>query len=628
MDEGSLEMDLGMEFYEQWDWQRFREAESMELKDEEQEEGSMVQSEMNVENSEGGVEESREKLSPQYHERIEEVGDKKSKHIGSSQYHGTAEENDGNACISEMGSENIDAGSHRVVLPQYDGPSEETTSILKTAVEHIDMSSYHDDTVFTSLPGEAFGKNDFGVQGQSAALEAAEANKKESDLDSLVDKRRKILETYGNDSDHSPEDISKRKALLDEKTALKMVENKDGEKFQKAMMGETGQGDVVKVSGDSISQETLEETSNPKSATIEVLSNPVPVTDVNFFEENDAVGDKITDAIDVPVLGGEDPVLEKIHDYTSSLREIATDMEAKVAVDEDASGMINGAEKAHVNSSNLVAVHSDIIEEADNNGNTDTPSEIECHIVESNTSGFLSNQDLRDLEGKPSSISTHDRSPVKFTTEGRIDEKNLMAVKDTTDESTQGSAESDNVPDLTHAQTQVSSITDQEPVNDNDMEDADLPPLSKAKPSIQTREQEILDSDAITESSQQSPQKLGHIERPVDRGMRNTQIAQIPIADGATEGDNEDKENEDLVSSFGRECATSSIDPKKRLNEPESMEVEDLQSVKDNATGEFEVPILVGIVDSAQKVTGDSRANTEDDTEARKKEIRGRNQQG
>ncbi|KAB8295793.1 hypothetical protein EYC80_008616 [Monilinia laxa] len=643
MDEGSLEMDLGMEFYEQWDWQRFREAESMELEDEEQEdekqERIMVQSGINVENGEGGVDESQEELLPQYGGRIEEVGDKKSKRVGLWQYDGTAEENDEIACISKMGSENIDAGWHRVVLPQYDGPSEETTSILETAVKHIDMSSYHDDTIFTSLPGEAFGNNDSKVQGQSAALEAAEANKEESHF-SHVDKSRETLETYGNDSDHSPEDISKRKALLDEKMLLKMVEDEDGEiseshddeakqkKHREVAIvgdesipnfpeGETGHGDVFKVSGDSISQEILEETSNSKSATIEFVSNPVPVTDVNYLEENDVVGDQITDAIDVPVLGSEDPVLEKSHDYTSSLGEITTDIEAKVAVDEDASGMSNGAEEAHENSSNLVGVHSDIIEEAEYNGNTDTPYEIECHVLEGNTSGFLSNQDLRDLEGKPSSMSTHDRLPVKFTTEGGIDEKILMAVKDTTDESTPDSAETDNLPALTYAQTQVSSITDQEPVNDNDMKDVDLPSLSKAKPSIETREQEIPDSDATTESSQQSPQKLGHIERPVDTGMRNTQIAQIPIADGATKGNNEDKETENIASSFGRECATSSIDPKKQLNEPESMEAESLQNVKGYANGESEAPIFAGIVDSAQKAIGDLRANTEDDTEAR-----------
>lgn len=646
MDEGSLERDLGVDFYEQWDWQRFREAESMELEDEELEEEGMVQSEMNVENGEGEGEESWGKLLPPYDGRIGEVDDKKSKRIGLSQYDGTAEEDEGNACISKMGSESINAGSHRVVLPQYGGPSEETTSMLETAVKDVDLSSYHDDTIFTSLPGEAFGKNNSEVQEQSAVLEAAESNKEESHLDSLVDKGRGILETYDNSSDHFPEDTtSKQKALLDEKTALKMVEDKDGEISERhdgdteqkgyrdvTIAGdqsipnfpgdETGHGDVFKLSRGSISQETLEKTSNFKSATFETVSNPVPVTDVDNLEENGLVGDRITDTIDIPDLGGEDPVLEKSQGYTSGLREIATDMEAKVAVEEDANEMSNGAEDAHDNRSTLMTAHSDIIEEIQNNGNTDTSSEIDRLVVESHTSDFLlnSNHDLRNLEGNPSSISTHNQSPVKFTTEGRIDQRILMPMKDTTSESTPGSAEIDNVPALTHAQSQVSSITDQDPLNDNDRQDDGLPYLSKAEPSnpsIQRREQEIPDSDAITESSQQSPQKLGRIEKQVDRGMANIQIAQIPITDGATEGDNENEETEDLVSSFGRECATSSIDPKKQPNEPKSMEAETLQNISDNATGEFEASIMVGLVDSAQKVMEDSRANIKDDIEAR-----------
>ncbi|KAA8567573.1 hypothetical protein EYC84_008048 [Monilinia fructicola] len=545
-----------------------------------------------------------------------------------------------------MGSESINAGSHRVVLPQYGGPSEETTSMLETAVKDVDLSSYHDDTIFTSLPGEAFGKNNSEVQEQSAVLEAAESNKEESHLDSLVDKGREILETYDNGSDHFPEDTtSKRKALMDEKTALKMVEDKDGEISERhdgdteqkgyrdvTIAGdqsipnfpgdETGHGDVFKLSRGSISQETLEKTSNFKSVTFETVSNPVPVTDVDNLEENGLVGDRITDTIDIPDLGGEDPVLEKSQGYTSGLREIATDMEAKVAVEEDANEMSNGAEDAHDNRSTLMTAHSDIIEEIQNNGNTDTSSEIDRLVVESHTSDFPlnSNYDLRNLEGKPSSISTHNQSPVKFTTEGRIDQRILMAMKDTTSESTPGSAEIDNVPALTHAQSQVSSITDQDPLNDNDRQDDGLPYLSKAEPpnpSIQRREQEIPDSDAITESSQQSPQKLGRIEKQVDRGMSNIQIAQIPITDGATEGDNENEETEDLVSSFGRECATSSIDPKKQPNEPKSMEAETLQNISDNATGEFEASIMVGLVDSAQKVMEDSRANIKDDIEAR-----------
>ncbi|QSZ30895.1 hypothetical protein DSL72_000453 [Monilinia vaccinii-corymbosi] len=630
MDGGLLGMDLGMDLYEQWDWQRFREAESMEL-DEEGGDESMLQAEMGVESGdeadEGKVEESRKKLLPQYDGIIEEADDKKSKHTGLPQYDGPDEEKDENASPLKVGSKDIDARSRQVGFPQYDGPSEGAMSISKTGVEGVDIIPNHDDTVSTSLPDEALGKNDSEDQEQSVALEAAEVNQEENHFDNLLDKNRKTREMYVNDGEHPPADQKKAlEAVADKESENSERYNDEAEQRENReaivagdgsisdfLGGETVDEDVIKVCGDSTSQETLKEPSIPKSAAIETVSKPESVADVNNSGDINLVEKRINDTIDDPVMRAESTVLEKSHDYTSSEREVATE-EAKIAVDEDAGEKKNRPEEAQSNNSNLATAHSDIIEETGNNGNTGTHSEIDRYAVESNTSGFLSNQDLRDLEGKSSSNPTPDQSPVKLTTEGGSSGGILNAVKDTADESTPGTADIDNVPALTYTQTRASSITDQVPVNDSDMEDVELPPLSRTNSPAQ-RGAEIPDSDAVTASSQQSPQKLTHIEIPLDRRMWDTQNVETPIANAATEEGSEDKETEGLVSSFGRECATSSIDPKKQLNEPKAMEAEILQNVTDNAAKESEASVDA-LVEFPKKLAEGSSADAEYNMEA------------
>ncbi|KAI9645965.1 hypothetical protein NHQ30_005402 [Ciborinia camelliae] len=629
MDGGTLEMDLGMEFYEQWNWQRFREAESMELDDEVVSERDRDVAQMGVDT--GDVRKVRES--------IDEIGEVGSRSMVLPQYDGTADdvgEDKKAASISKIGVDG-NATSRHIVLPQYDGPAEdaeEAVSISKTREEEVDVSSYQNDaTISIPLLDESSDKNASKAQEQSAVLEVAEANKEETHPNNLLNQNCEALQVHLEDGEHPPEELaSGRKSMLNQKKGLKAPPDNledlregdnspmhDGEAEQRGdrqmtiaddesisdfLAGET-RDEMVKIRENMILRETHKETSVSKSIAIETASDLDHLADADDSGENNHVEDQINDKIEGSFIGNEDPVPEKSHDEISSLREASTEMEVEAVVDEVANEVINGPEESHGNISNVAMAHSNMIDEADINVKTNGHFEIYSHAVESDTNGFLNNQDLRDLEGKSNSISSHDQSPVKFTTQDGYFEGALTATKVTTDGSVSNAPDMDNVPALTYVQTQDSSITEQGPVNDNSVEDVDLPPLPRTKAPMQTKQLEIPDSDAITESSQQSTQKVSHTERTLDSAMKNAQNQDTSMANNATGEENEDRGTDGIASSFGRECATSSIDPKKHLKDPETMEAETVHNGRDD-------PEEVEESGFAEKLKKNSKADGDD----------------
>ncbi|ESZ97997.1 hypothetical protein SBOR_1610 [Sclerotinia borealis F-4128] len=644
MDGGILEMDLGMDLYEEWDWQRFREAESMELEDED--EGSVMQLGMGMENGEEVRKDVRERM--ENGERKEDVGETEevySRRNVLPQYDGMADDTvEGReaASISKMVVDDFRPRSRQMVLPQYDGLAEEpeeAISTAKTRAEDVDVSlRVGDTTAFTSLSDNALGNSE--VQEQSATLKVVEANREENHLDNLLSQNYEAIQAYIDDGEHPPEDMaSERKAVLDQKKALKALadnsqdsqddhksERHDGgaehrgdremildgdESISDFLGGETGDEDMVEIGESAITRESHKETSDSESIAIETASKLDPLADVDTSAENERVEEQTNNKIRYSVSGGEQSVAKKIHDDASSLTEFVTEMEVEAVVDEVANEVNDGPERNHGNVSILATAHSYIFDETEVNSNTDSHSETDIHAAEINTSGFLSNKDLRDLEGKPSSISTQDKLPVKFTSQDGSSDEIIAAMKDNTDESTLNDADMDKVPALTYADTQDSSITDHGPVNENSVEDFDLPSLTRVEA---TRQPEIPDSDAVTESSQQSPQKLSHIERTLGSAMKNTKNEEMPVASDVTGEDNEDKDTEGVESSFGRECATSSFDPKKHLNEPEVTGAQSLQNGSDDPEEDQEL-VEVATADSAEKVLRNSRAEIKDNIE-------------
>ncbi|KAF7879352.1 hypothetical protein EAF04_000548 [Stromatinia cepivora] len=590
MDGVALEMDLGMELYEQWDWQRFREAESMEL---EEEDNSVVQTEVVLENGE------------EVAERAENVGgvgvvdqlrEETSRRFVLPQYDGAADdahENQEAGSISKLGIDGIDTRSRQMNLPQYDGPAEEAedaVSISKTGAEDVDLSSRHDHAnIFTQLVDEALNENTSEAQEQRVVVN---------------------VELKKGDSGITPEkrDDAEGEGDGDQEMALA------GDGSISDFLGtESSDEEVVNLGEPVMPQDTHKNIPESSTTTTEMTIESGVVEKADAFEESNHSKEQINDKIGDGVLVGETHVPEGSHDGILSQEKTANEMEVEPLIDNSADVEIDGSREALGNISTLKTSHPEMTVEAGTNGNTDAYFEIEGHGAESMTSGFLGNENLRDLEGKPSSISTLDQSPIKFTTQAEFSEEISPAAEWTTDENIMNAANSDNMPAL--SPTQDFSVTDQTAVNDDRVEeDIDLPPLPRMEAPVQTRQIEIPDSDVITESSQQSPQKLSHVERTLDSARKDMKGEQTPIASDATREETHDRETEDVVSSFGRECATSSIDPKKNLNEPETTEAESLQNGTDIPGGDGQ-SIEIALVDSAKKLKEDSKAESDDGIE-------------
>ncbi|KAJ8065488.1 hypothetical protein OCU04_006169 [Sclerotinia nivalis] len=591
MDGVTLEMDLGMDFYEQWDWQRFREAESMELEDEE---NSVVQTEVLLENGEEVVE-REENIGGVG--RVDEVEEGTPRRFVLPQYDGSADdarENEEAGSISKIGIDDVNTRSRQMDLPQYDGPAEEAedaVSISETRAEDIDVGSRHDHAnIFTQLVDETLNKNTSEAQEQRVVVEDVELNKGDS---GITPEKRDDAEGEG-DGDQE------------------MTLAGDGS-ISDFLGTESSDEEVVNLGGTVIPQETHRNIPESSTTTTEMTIESGVIAKADTFEESNHSKEQMNDKIEDRVSAGGAHVLEESCDDISSPGKAASEMEVEPIIDKPADREIDGLGEALGNIPTFKSNHPEMAVEAGTNGNTGVQFEIEGHGAESMTSGFLSNENLRDLEGKPSSISTLDQSPIKFTTQDEFSDEISPATEEATAANIMNAAYSDNMPAL--SQGQDFSITNQTPVNDGSVqEDAGLPPLPRIEAPVQARQIEIPDSDAITESSQQSPKKLGHVERTLDSAINNMKDEETRISNDATREETDDREAEDVVSSFGRECATSSIDPKKNLNEPEIMETESLQNGIDipEKNGQS---IEVAPVDSAKNLKEDSKSESEDGIE-------------
>lgn len=595
-------MDLGTEFYEQWNWQRFREAESMEL-EEEEEDGDVAvidvdESGVREEREEGGSEvevgeeESRKMVLPQYDGMTEEKDEVKLRKTALPQYDGPAEdadESEKTASISKMHIDDVDARSSQVDLPRHNDPVEdieESSLISKTMVEDVDESSYGVDTTISDPPPDkGLNNDDSEVQEQSVVMDVDKSNKDESGVDNS-DKQ---------DGGEEKEEADREMTIADESISYFLVGDEHGDE------------EVMKVGENATRQEDRNDIPDSKIAATETTIDSGLITDVDFPEKNSHF-QQVDDKIEEAVSGGKESMPEKNHNDASRSRKAIIEMEVETVIDKFVDQENDGPEKAHVSISTLTTSQPEMITGAGMNGNTDSLSGIEGQAVESSTTAFLSNEYLRDLEGKPSSISAQDQSPVKFTTQDGFSDGITTAVEETTDEHTLSAKDIDNAPVLT--QTQYSSITDQTLVDDTNEEDIDLPPLPRTEAPVQIRQIEIPDSDAMTESSQQSPQKVSHVERASEVVTKDGENAEIPIAEDAIGGENGDGEIEGVVSSFGRECDTSSIHPNNHPNERETMTNKSLQNGTENVK-ETKASLEVTLVDSAEKVMEDSKADAE-----------------
>ncbi|KAF7948954.1 hypothetical protein EAE96_008133 [Botrytis aclada] len=578
MDGGMSETDLGMDFIEQWDWQRFREAESMELEDEDD---SAMQTQVSVENG-GKFKETTRDFS-----RMGEAGgvdQEGSQSMVLPQFDGPADDEDvigENQSVSKIDIVDIDMESRQMVSPQCDG---QAASISKTRSGDVDVSSRRGDTAVSNLPTEeGLNKNTPVAQKQRMVTEDIEPYKEEGGV--ISEKR-----------DDTADEL--------EGQEMNLAGDKSIPDFAEA---EIDDQELVKVDEPALLEETRKNTSESITTTTEMTIDSSLVADVDptggnkDFEEqiHDTSNDKIKDS----GLGSESTASERGNDISNSEKAI-TAMGAVLVTDKPIDGENNqiGEIRSNVTTSNTIFSQTTV--ETETIVNKDTNSGNEDHGSESITSGFLNNEDLRNLEGKPSSISIPEQSPIKSAPRDNFCEGVLS-----TDGNTMSSANMESMSNLIHIQDP--RIPNQPPVNDESLDDIELPPLSRLEVPVQPRHAEIPDSDAITESSQQSPQKLSHDRNTFDSSVKHGKNVEMAIEIDATREENEDAEAEDVMSSFGRECATSSIDPKKNLKELEMKQSDIPQNGIDDSK-DIEKSVERVPVDSPRQVNEDSGADEDD----------------
>ncbi|KAF7937467.1 uncharacterized protein EAE98_001781 [Botrytis deweyae] len=578
MDRGMSETDSGMDFIEQWDWQRFREAESMELEDEED---SAMQTQVSIENGEKVKETTRDVNQMG---EVGEVDPRGSQSMILPQYDGPADDEDvieENGSVSKIDIDDIDVGSRQVILLQCD---DQAVSISKTGSGDVDVSSRHDDTAASNIPTEeGLNKNAPVAQKQRMVTEDFEPYKEESGA---------ISEKHDDTADEQ------------EDQEMNLAGDKSIPDFPGA---EIGDQELVKVDEPALLEETRKNALETITTTTEMTIDSSLNADVDPFGGNmcfeKQIYDKSDDKIKDSGSSSENIVSERGNDISNSEKAI-TEMGAGPVIDKPIVGENNQIEEICGNVTSLNTTHSETTVETEKIVDKDANSGNEDHGTESITSGFLSNEDLRDLEGKPSSISILEQSPVEFAPGDNFPE-GVPSV----DENVASSANLDNTSNLTHIQ--VLRIPNQLPVDDESLDDVELPSLSRLEAPVQARHVEIPDSDAITESSQQSPQKLSHNGNTFDSSARYGKNVEMTIGADAAREENEDAEAEDVISSFGRECATSSIDPKKNLKELEMMESETPQNGIDDFD-EIGESFQCAPIGSTGKVEEYSRADEDD----------------
>ncbi|TGO30460.1 hypothetical protein BPAE_0005g00560 [Botrytis paeoniae] len=578
MDGSMSETDLGMDFIEQWDWQRFREAESMELEDEED---SAMQTQVSVQNGKEMKETTRDVGRMGGAGELDQGG---LQSMVLPQYDGPADDEDAigeNGSVSKIGIDDIDVGSRKMILLQCD---DQAVSISKTRSEDVDVSSRRDDTAALNLlTKEGLSKSAPVAQKQRTVTEDVEPYKEESGAIS-----------------------EKRDDTADEQEDQEM--NLAGDKSIPDFPGaKIGNQELVKVDEPALLEETRKNTLESITTTTEMTIDSSLIADVDssggnkYFEEQiyDNSGDKIKESR----LGSENIASEMGNDISNSEKAI-TKMGAGPVIDTPIDGENNqiGEIRGNVPTSNTT--YSETTVETEMTVNKDANSGNEDHGAESITSGFLSNEDLRDLERKPSSISILEQSPIKSAPRD-----NFYEGVPSTDGNDMDSAHMESMPNLTHIQDL--RIPKQLPVDDESLDDVELPSLSRLEAPVQPRHAEIPDSDAITESSQQSPQKLNHNRNTFDSSVKCGKNVEMAIGIDAVREENEDAEAEDVISSFGRECATSSIDPMKNLKELEMMESETPQNGIDDFE-EIREWVERAPIGSAGKVEKHSRADEGD----------------
>ncbi|KAM0317352.1 hypothetical protein ACHAO8_002450 [Botrytis cinerea] len=577
MDGGMLETDSGMDFIEQWDWQRFREAESMEL---EGEEDSAMQTQVSIGNG-NEMKETTGDVGGMG--GVAEVDQMRSQNLGLPQYDGPADDEDvigENGSVSKIGIDDIDVGSRQTVLPQFDSPA---TSISKTRSGDVDVSSRHDDAATLNLPIE-----------EDMSRNA-----------SVAQKKRMITEDFEPNKEGIGGILEKRDDVADEQEdqAMNLAGDENIPDFPGA---ENYDLELVKVDQQAILEDNRKNALESITTTTEVTTNSGLIADVDSFGGNksfeEQIYDKPDDKIKNPGLGCEEITSERSNAILNS-EEAITEMGAGPVIDDPIDGENNETGEIRGNVPTSSTTYSETAVETEMNGNKDAYSGNEDHGAESITSGFLSNEDLRDLEGKPSSMPILEQSPVESAPRDNFSEgvpsidENIMNVENR-----------ENMLNLTHIQD--FGIPNQIPVDDS-LDDVELPSLSRLEAPVQPRQVEIPDSDAVTESSQQSPQKLSHNRKILNSSVRHGNNAGMTTGVDAVREENEDVETEDVISSFGRECATSSIDPKKNLNELETMESEALQNGIDDFE-EIEESVERGPIGFAEKVEEVSRADEDD----------------
>ncbi|KAF5873718.1 putative dna repair protein swi5 protein [Botrytis fragariae] len=578
MDGSMSETDLGMGFIEQWDWQRFREAESMELEDEE--DGAM-QTQVSVQNGE----EMRETTGDA--RRMRRAGELDQGGLQSMvlpQYDGPADDEDvvgENGSVSKTGIDDIDVRSRQEILLQCD---DQAVSRSKTGSGDVDVSSRRDATAASNIPTEEeLNKNAPVAQKQRMVAEDVEPYKKEGGVIS-----------------------EKRDDTADEQEDQEM--NLAGDKSIPDFPGaEISDQELVKVDESALLEKSRKNTIESITSTTEMAIDSSLIADVDssgghkYFEEQ--IYDKSDDKIKDSGLGSENTASERGNDILNSEKAII-EMRAGSVIDTPIDEENNqiGEIRGNVPTSNTTCsettVETEMIVDKDaNSGN-------EHHGTEIITSGFLSNGDLRDLEGKPSSISILEQSLVKSAPQDSFSE-GVPSI----DENIMNAANMDNMPNLTHIQDPI--IPSQLPVDDDSLNDVELPSLSRLEAPVQPTHVEIPDSDAITESSQQSPQKLSHNRNTFENSVKYGKNVEMDTGVDAVREENEDAEVEDVMSSFGRECATSSIDPKKILKELEMNESETSQNGIDDFE-EIEESAERAPIGCSGKVEEDSRADEGD----------------
>lgn len=568
------ETDLEMDFIEQWDWQRFREAESMELEDGED---SAIQTQVSLENGEKLKETTRD---VGWMREAGEADPRGSQSMLLPQYDGPADNEDvigENGSVSKIGIDDIDVGSRQVILLQSDN---QAISISKTGSGDVDVSSRRDDTAASNIPTEeGLNKNAPVAQKQEMVTEDFEPYKEQSGA---------ISEKHDDTADEQ------------EDQEINLAGDKSIPDFPGV---EIGDQELGKIDEPAFLEETHMNTLETTTTTTEMSIDSSLIADVDpfggdmYFEKK--IHDKSDDKIKDSGLGSENTMLERGNDISNSEKAI-TETRAGSVVDKPIDSENNQIEEICGNVSTLNTTYSETTVEAEKIVNKDVNSGNDDHGAESITSGFLSNEDLRDLEGKPSSTSILENPPVEFAPEDNFSEVPSI------DENIMNPTSMENGSNPTHIQDL--RIPNQLPVDDDSLNDVELPSLSRLEAPVQSRQVEIPDSDAITESSQQSPQKLSHNRNTFDSSVKYGKNVGMATGVDAVREVNEDTEAEDALSSFGRECATSSIDPKKNLKEIEMMESETSQNGIDGFE-EIGESVQRAMIDSAEKVEEDSGAD-------------------